>query len=265
MSGGTILHTLFCLLWPIIYLAIAFGGNKIKYFQPFRSQMLKDFKKPLVISLIFYLGGFLGTCNPQSLLNIPAAVDTFCISSFGLTLANSIHGYEPLPVTCSIVKCNKVLKTIMLTVISSLLLVIISGIVGSFGFNFFLTVFHEPDKRALTVQMIPNKNKWLSFFTLLAGAGIAEETLYRLFFLTLFWKLLKNPWVALVLSSLCFGLYHLTPLDLMYQVYWQFPAAQVAGVFLSSLVLGFFYIKRGFETTVLGHTLQDWLAVITTG
>ncbi|HEX3017329.1 MAG TPA: CPBP family intramembrane glutamic endopeptidase [Caproicibacter sp.] len=258
----TIILYMVTLIPLVVYLAVALFGQKSKHLKTFRESMLKNYRPALIISLIFYLGPFIGTLNPQKLWNIPAAADIFCISSFGLAMAKSIAGCEPLPVTDSIIKREKVLKKVMLTVAFSLIIVLVSGIIGSFGFNLCLSVFHEPDKRAQAMQMLPYKNKWLSFFTLLAGAGIAEEATYRLFFLTLFWKLLKNPWFALVLSSLCFSLYHLTPLDTMYQVYWQFPIAQVIGVFLSSLIFGFFYIKRGFETCVLGHTLLDWTSVI---
>jgi membrane protease YdiL (CAAX protease family) len=250
------------IVWLAIYLIIVVAGRKIDCIQAFRERMLKNFKAPLTIALICYFGYFLGTLNIKYLLNIPALVEIFCVSSFGLTLAESINGYEPLPVIKSIAMRKSPSKKIVFAVLFSLLIVVINFIISNIGFNMCLSIFHESNKTVQAMQMVPGKNKWLSFFTLLAGAGIFEEAVYRLFILTFCWKLFKRPWLALILSSLCFGLYHLTPMNSLYQVYWQFPIAQVVGAFLSGLIFGFFYIKRGFETSVLGHTLSDWLSVV---
>lgn len=153
-------------------------------------------------------------------------------------------------------------KKILLTILFSLSIVLLDFFISNLSFSLCLSIFHESNKTAHAMQMLPGANKWLSFFVLLAGAGIAEEGMFRLFLLTFFWKITKRPWLSLIISSLCFGLYHLTPMNQMYQVYWQFPVAQVVSVFLSGLIFGFFYIKRGFETSVLGHTFCDWISVL---
>lgn len=126
----------------------------------------------------------------------------------------------------------------------------------------FLTLFHESDRSTQAVGSLPAPNKLLAFPLLLSGAGIAEESMFRLFFQSLFWRLFKRPWPAILLSSLCFALYHLSPADSMYQIYWHYPLTQFSAVFLSGIVLGWFYWKRGFETTVLGHTLVDYMGVL---
>ncbi|MBX4262222.1 CPBP family intramembrane metalloprotease (plasmid) [Clostridium estertheticum] len=252
----------FRLIVLCIYLSIVIFGKKSARLKIFRNNMLSGFKAPLVIALISYFGYFIGTLNPKDLLGISSAVEIFCMSSFGITVAKSIKGFDPLPVSSSIINRNKVVKKILLTVIFSLSIVLVNIFVSNFSFSLCASIFHESDKTAQAMQMIPGANKWLSFFVLLSGAGIFEEGMFRLFLLTFFWKITKRPWLSLVISSLCFGLYHLTPLNQMYQVYWQFPVAQVVSVFLSGLIFGFFYIKRGFETSVLGHTLCDWIGVV---
>jgi len=109
--------------------------------------------------------------------------------------------------------------------------------------------------------MLP-QNKWLVFFTLLSGAGIAEEAVYRLIFLSIFWRLTHNRWSAIILSSLLFGAYHLTPLSAMYKVFWQYPISQFVAASLVGIILGYFYIKRGYETAVIGHTFADWIPMM---
>jgi len=109
--------------------------------------------------------------------------------------------------------------------------------------------------------MLPS-NKWLTFFLLLSGAGIAEETTYRLLSLSLFWKITKRRWLAVFMSALLFGAYHLSPLNGMYRIFWQFPISQFLASMLIGLVWGWLFVKRGYETAVLGHTLSDWLPLM---
>lgn len=250
------------LIWLCVYLFIIFFGKRFARLRDFRENMIKSFRAPLGITLICYLGYFVGTLNPEYLLNIPTAVIVFCVSSLGITLAQSINGFEPLPVTAGIAARKKPVSKVLLAVLFSMLIVALDFIIRNLGFGLCLNIFHESNETSQAIQMMPRQNKLLSFFMLLSGAGIVEEGKYRLLFLTFFWKVTKKPWLALIISSLCFGLYHLTPLNSMYQVYWQFPVAQVVGAFLSGLIFGFFYMKRGFETSVLGHTLSDWLGVL---
>lgn len=253
----------FALIWPIIYLGIIIFGKKSSRLKNFRDAMIKGYKAPLAITLIYYLGAFLGTLNPICLLsNITGVIDNFCLSSLGLTMAQSINGFEPLPAVTAVKNKKKIASTILSTLIFALLLMVLDIFIGIFTSYFFPIIFHETVNTAQAVQSIPGANIWLSFFVLLSGAGIAEEGIFRLFLLTFFWKITKRPWIAIIISSLCFGLYHLTPIDSLYQVFWQYPLTQVASVFVSGLLYGFFYVKKGFGTNVLGHTFSDWFAVL---
>ena len=105
-------------------------------------------------------------------------------------------------------------------------------------------------------------NAWQSFLLLLAGAGIAEETTYRLVCMSLLWRLTRGPWVAILLSALMFGAYHLSPLDALYIQYWERPLTVFTMSTLMGAVMGYVYFKRGYESAVLGHTLGDWIPLL---
>ena len=225
--------------------------------------MINNIKPALVISLIYYLAYFIGMMDTKYLINnIFSTVCMFFTIVIGLALARSINGYEPLPVKESFVKKKDRTHQVLFMLLSALIIVILYIIVSIISSGILPKIFHEVNKSAQAIDTLPQKNKFLAFFLLLSGAGIAEEAMYRLLFLSLFWKLIKKPWLAIILSSLCFGLYHLTPLDYMYKVFWQFPLTQVTSVFLAGLIFGYAYKKRGFETSVLGHTLCDFVGVL---
>ncbi|HET9915128.1 MAG TPA: CPBP family intramembrane glutamic endopeptidase, partial [Anaerolineales bacterium] len=110
-------------------------------------------------------------------------------------------------------------------------------------------------------QFFP-KSVWQGFFLLLAGAGIAEETLYRLVLVSLFWRLTRRPWLAIILAAVLFGAYHLSPLDGLYHYYWQRPITIFTVSTIMGIVMGYVYLKHGYETAVLGHTLGDWIPML---
>lgn len=246
-----------------VFFFVLLFGNKIKALAAFRRAMTENTLPALVIGLIYFVGASLGALQAQYAANgFFGGFYIFCLSSLGLAFAQGIAGFEPLPVAASLAgkrgRARRILRFLLDSAVLSVLLIAIGGIF----FKVFLALFHEPDLSAQTVGSLPTKNKFLAFPLLLAGAGIAEESMFRLFFQSLFWRLLKRPWPAILLSSFCFALYHLSPADSMYQIYWHYPLTQLSTVFLSGIVLGWFYRKRGFETTVLGHTLSDYIGVL---
>ena len=116
--------------------------------------------------------------------------------------------------------------------------------------------------------MLPS-DKVFAFFSLLQGAGFAEETPYRLVIVSLVWRLAggarvarRGRGLAIWAGALAFAAYHLTPLDSMYAVFWQYPIAQFSASLLIGLVWGWIYTRRGFETAVLAHTLSDWIPAL---
>lgn len=135
---------------------------------------------------------------------------------------------------------------------------ILALLIGSVGLTIGRQTFGETSRTAEAMGTFPS-SKWSAFFLLLSGAGIAEETPYRLVFLSLFWRLTHRRWLAVVVAALLFGAYHLTPLDSMYRTFWQFPISQFVASTLIGLLWGGLFVKRGYETAVAGHTLSDWI------
>lgn len=237
-------------------------GNKIKKLSCFRKALIGSMIPALVIALIYVVGFVIGTLQAKYIVGgILGGFAIFCLATLGLAFAKGISNFEPLPIAAGSAKGEGRLHQFVPFLLAAILLAILILATDMFKV-IFLTLFHESDRSVQAIASLPTQNKLLAFPLLLAGAGIAEESMFRLFFQSLFWRLFKKPWIAILLSSFCFAFYHLTPADPMYQVYWQYPLTQVSTVFLSAIVLGWFYRKRGFETAVLGHTFSDYVGVL---
>lgn len=247
--------------WLFIVLSIIVIGKRNEKVGNFKDKMIKNWKQSLVIAVISYLATLIGAWNISYINNIFSPIQVFCQCLIGLTIAKSIGRFEPLPVVKAIKEHKHQWRKIILMIAFGVLIAFLSVIVGQVSGNICKSLFNEVADSSEAIKMLP-QNKWLLFFTFLSGAGIAEETVYRLIFLSLFWKLTNKRWVAIILSSLFFGAYHLTPLSAMYKIFWQFPISQFVGTSLAGVIFGYFYMKRGYETAVLGHTFTDWLPVI---
>jgi membrane protease YdiL (CAAX protease family) len=225
--------------------------------------MIRQWKPSLAIAALLTISTALGF-GGRGIFN-PYAVTVFCQLLVGFALAGSIRGYEPLPVTRSIIRRERAARAIGNMIGISLLLVLlvlmVEGIVTSIGQQ----VFGETNHAAETMGTFFPSSKWQTFFLLLSGAGIGEETPYRLVFLSLFWRLTGHRWVAIILSAVLFGAYHLTPLDTMYRVFLQFPISVFLASSLIGTMLGYVFVKRGYETAVFGHTLSDWIPYTLSG
>lgn len=247
----------------LIFLFILLLGEKIKKLTKYRRVMIASMVPASVIGLICFAGYALSLLQIESVIRaLVTGVYVFCLSSMGIAFTRGVSGFEPLPVTKSIIKRKDSIRNILKMLLFSAILAVLMALVSTFVFNLCLVNFHEQNREAQAINSLPTKNIFLLFPLLLAGAGIAEETMFRLFFQSFVWKLFKKPWVAIVLSSFCFALYHLSPLDSMYRIFWEYPLSKFTSVFVTGLVLGYFYKKRGFETVVLGHTLFDCIGAV---
>lgn len=252
---------LFCMV-ILSFLLLLLFGEKSSRFAPFQRLLKKSLLPALVISLLYFLGQAIGTLRLDSILpSLPGTVLIFCLAALGLTFAKSCPGYEPLPAVACFERKSGRLRKLGSVLLFSAFLAVALFVVAAITPMFF-RLFHEPDLRRQAASSLPAANKFVAFPLLLAGAGIAEESMFRLFFQSLFRLIFKRGWATIILSALFFALYHLSPVNAMYQVYWQFPLSQFCSVFLSGLVLGVFYEKLGFETTVLGHTFSDYIGVL---
>ena len=222
--------------------------------------MLAQWKPALAIAVLFIAGMGLGG---RGVLN-PYGVTVFCQALIGLALARGIADYEPLPVVRSIVRRERAWRSAGLMVVIALLLVPVSMVIGGVGMSIAQQIFGETSRTAEAMGMFPS-NKGAAFFLLLAGAGIAEETVYRLVCLSLLWRWTRRRWLAIVLSAAVFGAYHLTPLDSMYRIFWGFPISQFLASTLIGIVWGIVFTRKGYETAVLAHTLSDWLPFLIFG
>jgi membrane protease YdiL (CAAX protease family) len=219
--------------------------------------MISKWKPALIIAGLFVLGMGLG----ESGFFNPYAITVFCQALIGLGITSNIEGYQPLPVTNAFVQRRQILRQVILMAVISALVILPALLIGTIGQDIGQHLFGETNYSREAAYTLP-LNKWFTFFLLLSGSGIAEETPYRLVLLSFIWKVTKRKWLAIVLSALVFGAYHLTPLNGMYRIFWQFPVSQFIASSLIGLVWGYLFIRRGYETTVLGHTFSNWLPLM---
>ncbi len=244
--------------WLVTVLVIVILGRYSLKIAQFRTRMLAQWKAALLVSGIFIVGLGLGG---SSWLN-PYAIAVFCEVMVGLAVASTIPGFNPTPVSQAIKEPQKAFLQIASVIGLALLAVIPAVIIGTVGLSIGRQFFGEVTNTQQAIASMPTSNKWLMFFPLLGGAGVAEETTYHLVILSVVWKLTNRKWLSIVVSALVFGAYHLSPLDSMYRVFWQFPISQFTASALIGLVWGYLFTKRGFGTAVLGHTLSDWLPMM---
>jgi membrane protease YdiL (CAAX protease family) len=247
----------FIAFWLIAVLAILVGGQFQPAIRSFRNQMSAQWKPALGIAGLFILGMGLGG---RGFLN-PYAIAIFCQALIGLAIAPSIAGFRPFPVTNAFVQRAQILRQVILMIVFAIIALVPAFLVGTIGLNIGQQLFGETNYTSQAANTLP-PDKWLAFLLFFSGSGIAEETPFRLVVLSFIWKVTKRKGLAIILSALVFGAYHLTPLDGMYRIFWQFPVSQFAASTLIGLIWGYLYIKRGYETTVLGHTLSNWLPLL---
>ncbi len=245
-------------VWLAIVLVILILGSYSQKIAAFRQRMLAQWKPALLMSGVFIVCLGLGG---SSWLN-PYAIAIFCQVMIGLAVASTIPGFNPTPVSQAIKDHRYVALQIASVFATAFLAVIPAVIIGTVGMSIGRQIFGEVTNTQQAISSMPTSNKWLMFFPLLGGAGIAEEATYRLVTLAVIWKLTNRKWLSIVISSVLFAAYHLSPLDSMYRVFWQFPISQFTASALIGLVWGYLFTKRGFGTAVLGHTLSDWLPMM---
>lgn len=242
--------------WIVVVASILVTGLCWKRARAFAKTLAGQWQPALAIAVLYVVSMGLG----QGFLN-PSGIEIFCQALVGLALARGIVDHEPLPVARSVVRRERVWRSVGVMLGVSVLLVpaiLVASAIGSSIGRFI-------SGASLTFDSVTGAfpaESWRIFFLMLAGAGIAEETPYRLVILSLLWRLTRQRWVAIVLSSVIFGIYHLTPFNSMYAIHWQAPVSQFFVTTLAGLVMGYAYTRRGYETVVLGHTLGNWMPFV---
>ena len=92
------------------------------------------------------------------------------------------------------------------------------------------------------------------------GAGIYEELIFRVFFLFIFYRLIKfifksmshfsTQFFALFISSILFSLFHFMGSE-------SFSQDAFTIRFIAGILLGLLYINRGFGITAITHSFYD--------
>ena len=222
-----------------------------------------------LISSVFILPYVLTLMQGVGLVITPALIigqiiQTIILFSFatiiGLRLANKV-GFG-LPIIESFLKKEKLVNmkswwrlSISFGVIASALIILLSWPFGSLS-----TTFLKAEMAVAT---------WKSFLASFYG-GIAEEVLLRLFLMTLLvwitFKIKKTTdgkptvigiWLAIILSSVIFGLGHLPITGGLTAIT---PIVVIRAIVLNGVagvMFGWLYWKKGLESAMLSHFTAD--------
>lgn len=96
---------------------------------------------------------------------------------------------------------------------------------------------------------------------MLIGAGIFEELWFRVGILTTVWALTRRWGWGLLVSSVLFGLYHIT-LSSLAGEYGLTPVYSVVYTGLMGAVMGCIYRYRGLSMAILAHSLGNFLSIL---
>jgi membrane protease YdiL (CAAX protease family) len=253
--------------WGVgVLLLVIFGRRAGTRVAAFRARVVVQWRPALALAALTLLGLLardvaVGANLPRALVgDLLLPVGVFAQALIGLALARGISKFEPLPLSAPAAPRQHVVRTLVLTTLITVIAAPVGLVLGSLGTSLGAGLAHETVRSQAVTSQFP-ANPVLAFLLLLAGAGIAEEVVYRLVILSLVWRLTGSPWAAVVVAAVLHGFYHLTPLNGFYAQFWQYPVAQVVGTIGISVVWGILYVKRGLESAIVGHTLSDWIGL----
>jgi membrane protease YdiL (CAAX protease family) len=200
-------------------------------------------------------GGKLGLA-----LGLPLMLLIVLLGSVGLAAERS------LPIDLFPVFRRRDLRRVLYIIVAALFLALVAqlwgslfgglarGIAGALG--------ERPDSTRSAAALFEVGNPLVLFLSLLIGAGVFEELLFRVGIMTPVWALTRRWWAGLLVSAVCFGLYHISPFSGMGQHNLQFPISATLTSFGMGLANGWIYRYRGFATAVMTHALGDWLIIM---
>jgi hypothetical protein len=250
-----IIYTSLSLIMMVLVLITRLFNTKAKVFS---KKVFTYWKPALIIVIIYFISASIG--SGLSAVNLIWSVGLFCQTLIGLSIAYSIDGFQPFPIAANSSLKGKFIRSCLLmiaiAIIASIAVMLTSGISAGIGH-----IFGESSSTDSVTSLLP-KNGIKALFALLAGAGIIEGVTYRLIVLSLAMRLTKKRLPAILLAAVVFAIYHFTPLNMMYKIYWQIPVTQLVNVMFGAIIIGFIYTKRGFGTSVLSHTLADGLPLL---
>lgn len=244
------------LFWMLVVTILGLLGQRREQTRLLRERMWESRLHALIIAAIYVSSVLLSGQGIN-----PYAIAIFCQVLMGLAIARSLPDFEPLPVLQSVLQRNRIINKLFLWIGWGLVAGLTGIMFGAAAMSLGQNLFHEtPFTEALMREFSVNKIQ--AFFLFLAGGGIAEEAASRLVLLSLVWTLTKRPGLAIFVSAACHSAYHLTPLNPLNANFLQFPLSQLVSGLVLGLLWGYVFIKRGFETAALAHTLSDWLPIL---
>jgi hypothetical protein len=176
----------FIAFWLLVVLGILIAGRRWPRARAFADKMLTQWKPALGIALFALVSYAL---TGRGLWNL-YFVAIFCQCLVGLAIARDIPNYEPLAVTQSIVRRDHPVRSIGLMVIIALLLGLAGVALGAVGIGIIRQVFRETYSARQAVGEFPF-TMVQAFFYFVWGAGVAEETTFRLVSLSLLWRITR--------------------------------------------------------------------------
>lgn len=242
--------------WLLLVGAILVWGGRWERIRPLGERMRGQWLPALIITIAYLVSVFLSGRGFN-----PYGIAIFCQALIGLAIARGIPSLEPVPVIDSVLRREPWIRKLSIWIVAGLIAGLLGMVFGGLAMGFTQSFVHEINLTDEILQEFP-ASKFQAFFMFLAGGGIAEEMVHRLVLLSLVWALTGRPWFAIVVAAIVHSGYHFTPANLLHQTFLQFPISQfVSGVVMGSW-WGYVFVKRGYETAALGHTLSDWLAVL---
>lgn len=242
--------------WSLLVGAIWMWGGRWERMRPIRERMREQWFPALIITTIYLVSVFLSGRG----LNL-YGIAIFCQALIGLAIARGIPSLEAVPVLDSILQRKPWIKNLSVWIVAGLIVGFLGMIFGGLAMGFTQSVVHETNlTNEIMRQFPPSRSQ--AFFMFLAGGGIAEELVHRLVLLSFVWVLTKRPWFAIIVAAIVHSAYHFTPVNLLHETFLQFPVSQFVSGVVTGVWWGYVFIKRGFETAALGHTLSDWIGLL---
>lgn len=228
----------------------------------FWTGMFRQWRAATILTLIYLISlGISLTGVEADLLHIMGSIvlsggHIFCLTMLGLGFTAKIAGFKPLQLRCGA-------KAISGILIGTLIVLALSGLINMpIGQGLIALGITGPPETTSGLEFFQDFSLVQIFFILLTGAGISEEVFYRLLVMSGLWWLLKRPSLAILISAILFGLYHLSPLNNLYLTFWGYPVYQFITTFLFGLVAAWVYRRKGLEAAILGHTFGDFIGVV---
>jgi membrane protease YdiL (CAAX protease family) len=127
-------------------------------------------------------------------------------------------------------------------------LLLSTGLVYSSIFVLNIFVMWFPLEDHLETQFEGLSHNLLGVFSISILAPLLEEVLFRGAIQGYLMRHFKKPWVAIIISALIFGIYHMNPVQVVYAT-------------LLGIVLGWIYYRTGnLLSVIVGHILNNSMA-----